>query len=253
MEPSGGSHERSRRASGTAEVRDLATYDADLREAVAAEYRDRQETRPDRRQGRRLDPETADAAVDRGCERIRDIEERVLSPAMCRIEADDPDRVLVGFEHRLKGPERIKEKVGRAMLDKGVTAEQALADIPDAVRYTFGYPEARYAAGVQADTLRLQGEGYELVKMRNTWASDQYRGINSQWREPHSGQRFEVQFHTAGSFHTKELTHHAYELLRSPGTSDEQARELRRFQRETTRRVPIPPGAEQILDFPKGA
>ena len=41
--------------------------------------------------------------------------------------------------------------------------------------------------------------------------SDQYKGINSQWIDPESGQRFEVQFHTRISFEAKQLTHDAYE------------------------------------------
>ena len=42
-----------------------------------------------------------------------------------------------------------------------------------------------------------------------------YKGINSQWIEPDSGQRFEVQFHTRISFEAKQLTHPAYERLRT--------------------------------------
>ena len=48
------------------------------------------------------------------------------------------------------------------------------------------------------------------------WSDDKYKGINSQWIEPDSGQRFEVQFHTRISFEAKQLTHHAYERLRTP-------------------------------------
>ena len=43
----------------------------------------------------------------------------------------------------------------------------------------------------------------------------QYKGINSQWIEPDTGQRFEVQFHTGISFEAKQLTHTAYEQLRT--------------------------------------
>ena len=34
------------------------------------------------------------------------------------------------------------------------------------------------------------------MKLKNLWAKEQYKGINSQWRRPETGLRFEVQFHT---------------------------------------------------------
>ncbi len=46
---------------------------------------------------------------------------------------------------------------------------------------------------------------------------DEYRGINSQWRDSQTGHRFEVQFHTVPSFEAKQVTHGAYERLRDQG------------------------------------
>jgi hypothetical protein len=37
-------------------------------------------------------------AIDQGCDRVREIEETVITPAMRRIEAEDPGRALVGLE-----------------------------------------------------------------------------------------------------------------------------------------------------------
>jgi hypothetical protein len=90
----------------------------------------------------------------------------------------------------------------------------AVADVPDAVRFTFEYSESHYTGGVLADVERLRGAGYELLKLKNLWAKDQYKGINSQWLRPETGLRFEVQFHTSESREAKELTHKAYERLR---------------------------------------
>ena len=87
--------------------------------------------------------------------------------------------------------------------------------MPDAIRYTFQYQEARYTQGVLADIVRLKDQGFKLDKLKNSWSDDQYKGINSQWIEPDTGQRFEVQFHTRISFEAKQLTHGAYERLRS--------------------------------------
>ena len=87
--------------------------------------------------------------------------------------------------------------------------------MPDAIRYTFQYREAHYTQGVWADIERLKDQGFELHKLKNSWSKEEYKGINSQWIEPDSGQRFEVQFHTRISFEAKQLTHDAYKLLRT--------------------------------------
>jgi hypothetical protein len=50
------------------------------------------------------------------------------------------------------------------------------------------------------DIERLKDQGFELDKLKNSWCDEQYKGINSQWIERASGQRFEVQFHTRISF-----------------------------------------------------
>ena len=61
-------------------------------------------------------------AIDQGYARVREIEEKTVTPAMRRIEAEDPDRHLVGLEHRLKGRERIEEKVTHDEQKKGLSA-----------------------------------------------------------------------------------------------------------------------------------
>ena len=58
-----------------------------------------------------VDAADRDYAIDQGYARVREIEEKTVTPAMRRIEAEDPDRHLVGLEHRLKGKERLTEKV----------------------------------------------------------------------------------------------------------------------------------------------
>src|SRR6202043_2086290 len=98
--------------------------------------------------------------------------------------------------------------------------KEAASLIPDAVRYTFQYGESRYSQGIRDDIARLREQGFEPVELRNSWTNEQYRGINSRWIDPVSGQRFELQFHTRISFEAKQITHGAYERLRS-GQADE--------------------------------
>ena len=115
----------------------------------------------------------------------------------------------------------------------------------------FTYSPQRYADGVRADVERLKAEGFELIKLKNLWADEQYKGINSQWRRPATGLRFEVQFHTPESLEAKELTHEAYERIRGPASH--------RAERESwslpapSQRVPRYPGGyrQAIKDYPE--
>ena len=153
--------------------------------------------------------------VEAACDLIADREREKITPALRAIESQDPDRHLIGFDDRRKGSDRIKDKVSRMMKELSFSLDEAIGYLPDAIRYTFEYRESRYTQGVWADITRLKDQGFELDKIKNTWSGEQYKGINSQWIEPDSGQRFEVQFHTRISFEAKQLTHNAYERLRT--------------------------------------
>ena len=132
-----------------------------------------------------------------------------------------------------------------------ISPDEAVSLVPDAIRYTFQYQEARYTRGVLADIERLKDQGLELDKLKNAWSDDQYKGINSQWIKPDTGQRFEVQFHTRISFEAKQLTHGAYERLRSQQADKFEELVLEAFQKKVTAEVPVPPGAESIPDYPE--
>ncbi|HEX6518984.1 MAG TPA: hypothetical protein VF070_03075 [Streptosporangiaceae bacterium] len=176
----------------------------------------------------------------------------MISPAMREIEACDPSRHLVGFEHRLKGQDRLKDKVAAQLLAQpDLTSAQAIVTVKDAVRFTFQYNDAHYVAGFYADSERLRARGFEQVELRNSWTDAQYRGINSRWREPDTGFTFEVQFHTQVSFEAKQLTHAAYERIRDPVTTRGERRDLEILQEGLTGEVPVPPGATDIKDYPQ--
>jgi hypothetical protein len=200
--------------------------------------------------GRYLDS-AANAEVEERCTSIAVAERTVISPAMHEIEASDPDRHLVGLDHRLKGPDRIKDKVARDIEEKGRTVPEALTSVKDTIRYTFVYREESYTDGVQADMARMESAGFKHVERRNTWIDEQYKGINSRWRDPDNGQIFEVQFHTKISFEAKQLTHCAYERLRDPTTDRAELRELRHLQVDICRQIPIPRGVTDISDYPE--
>jgi hypothetical protein len=200
---------------------------------------------------RRLTREqNSDAA--RTCADIRKEGKEIVLPAMQHIEAADPSRRLAGLKHMLKGQDRLKEKIADILfVESRLTARQALAKIPDAVRFTLTYNQQGYAEGVLSDVERLQADGFELVKLKNLWLKEQYKGINSQWRNPATGLRFEVQFHTPESLAAKELTHKAYERLRSTQISQAERDELEAYQRRVNVAITIPAGTADIEEFPK--
>jgi len=201
---------------------------------------------------RYLDP-VKNQRIDAECDRIADREKERILPGLRAVESQDPQRHLVGFDHRLKSRDRIKEKVCDTLKEQSeLSVDGAVSLVPDAIRFTFQYEDARYTRGVYADMARMREQGFQLKSTRNTWSDDQYKGINSQWIEPVSGQRFEVQFHTRISREAKELTHPAYERIRAVPKPDKfEQMVLEAFQKKVTAEVPIPPGATDIPDYPK--
>jgi hypothetical protein len=202
---------------------------------------------------RRLSPEQ-NAEASKCSADLRDEADRVILPAVLRVEAADPERRLAGLEHMLKGEDRLKEKIADVLsVEPQLTARQAVDKVPDAVRFTLTYSGERYNDGVIADIGRLRSEGFELIKLKNLWASEQYKGINSQWRRPETGVRFEIQFHTPASREAKELTHAAYERLRrsEAETSQTERDDLEVFQCRVNSLLVAPPNVDTINNFPE--
>jgi hypothetical protein len=159
---------------------------------------------------------------------------------------------LEGFKNRLKGEERLKEKVAeRREGEPDKTSAEILRKVPDAIRYTYCAQPENYTRGYYDIKERLESRGYEMYESRNTWDGTRYKGINTRW-VTQQGQRFELQFHTPESHHAKEyVTHPAYERFRNPLTSDEEREELKAFQREVCAHIQVPNGALDIPDFKK--
>lgn len=164
------------------------------------------------------------------------------------LDGADRGRELVGLEHRMKSTDAIKARVAEDMWLKGRTVNDAMANLTDAIRYTFAYPLGGYAAGVPADLRRLTAAGFAEVKLRNAWSWPRFRGITSCWREQSSGQTFEVQFHSRESFEAVGLTTPAYERLRNTRTSDAERAALVAFIERVFAAVPTPPGAAAVAD-----
>jgi hypothetical protein len=208
-------------------------------------YRERWPPQDERRDRRELAP-AVERELESGCENIQ-AAEREITGRLRAVESQQPGRALTGLEFCLKGRDRVIDKAAQYMREMpDFTPAQALAMVPDPVRYTFTYETDSYADGVLSELDRLKAAGFEMTKLKNQWSNEEYRGINSQWLDAWTGQRFEIQFHTAFSFEAKQITHGAYERLRSHDITDDEELELQDFQRRVTAAIPWPPDAVEI-------
>jgi hypothetical protein len=183
-------------------------------------------------------------------ERIRPIEEKV-SATVQEVEEEVLDCDLVGLGNRLKGEERFKEKVSDELRGKPYRSIAEITErMPDAIRYTFQFDADRYAAGYWNIRDRLELSDSEHIMTRNSWDDTDYKGVNTRWLSP-EGQVFEVQFHTPESYQAKQLTHTAYERLRTGPAPGAERPELEAFQQDVSARVPTPQGALAIPNFRK--
>ncbi|HEV8222871.1 MAG TPA: hypothetical protein VGQ05_21605, partial [Streptosporangiaceae bacterium] len=121
------------------------------------------------------DNKTADRVLDRA----RQAEQK-LTDSMTAIEAEIPGANLVGLNHRLKHEDRFKDKTAENLaLKPGSSADKEASAVSDAVRYTYQLPSEGYTRGYEEACSRLQLDGNSLIRSKNLWGEEQYKGINS--------------------------------------------------------------------------
>ena len=192
------------------------------------------------------------AAVAEAIGRTRKAEPAISADAEAVGQENRHDGWLEGFKHRLKGEDRLSEKIAEQLeVEPQTTAAEALHEIPDAIRYTYCFEPEKYTKGYYDIKERYESRGHEMYYSQNYWTDPEYKGVNTRWVTP-EGQRFEVQFHTPESFHAKhDVTHFAYERIRNLATSDEERGKLKEFQREVSSWVRVPDGAAGIPNYRK--
>jgi hypothetical protein len=200
--------------------------------------------------GRYLSPER-NAQADAAIARVRDAE-HAISADLCTAERENTAGArLEGYDCRVKGADRLKEKVAGQLVSGSpdATPAEVLSQLPDAIRYTLCAGPADYTKAYHEVKARLEASGHEMYECRNSWNNPEYKGINTRW-VTHEGVRFEVQFHTPDSFHAKQhITHESYERLRNLLTTDTERGELEEFQREVSSHVRAPEGTSGIPDY----
>jgi hypothetical protein len=172
--------------------------------------------------------------------------ESVLTPQLREI-AHRVDGQLFGEEFARKGADSFKRKLADEIAaDPLLPMSAHLANMKDAVRYTVGLPGHGYAEGARRVVDAMLDHGYQPVKFTNMWGEPEgYRGINSFWHDPRTGQVFEVQFHTEASFQAKTETHGLYEIERTTHDPVERERATTEMNHRFAQ-VPVPDGAADI-------
>jgi hypothetical protein len=123
----------------------------------------------------------------------------------------------VGRQWWVKSQESLARKILQDMRARGWSADEAAAQVNDALRFTITYPDGSLTGSVERALERLRGQGYEVLEVKNSWVEgNRYKGINVDLRAP-DGLRFELQLHTPESWQLKQQTHGLYEVVRDPG------------------------------------
>ena len=168
-----------------------------------------------------------------------------IEPALTANMKDLADKYgtkLEGLNFRLKTQESLTRKIADSAKNDDKTPAEAARNISDANRYTMVADPANYRASAEAVQKDLQAQGYD-VNVKNYWQeTSNYKGVNMALTDP-SGNRIELQFHTAESLAMKETTNHPlYESYRKMDTNTPQAIALNAQMVANSASLRTPPG-----------
>jgi len=173
--------------------------------------------------------------------------EKSVTPMLKQL-AEEHGFEPIGLEYRLKTIKSLKDKLSRDMIEEGKPLDQIKKNVSDVLRYTASFAPEKLAKGTDGVLKDLQKQGYQVVKLKNTWPDDKisYKGINVQLVTP-DGQKMELQFHTPDSFWLKdEGTHDLYEEMRRPDISQQRKKQLDNIQLEMAKLLEKPRDIDEI-------
>jgi hypothetical protein len=136
--------------------------------------------------------------------------------------------------------------------------ERKLLDTPpdkikDSLRYTVTYEPDKLATNANKAMSELETMGYEKLQVKNTFEPGaQYMGVNTFFKDPATGQIFELQFHTPASFEVKQyLTHDLFEQARVlPSGSAERLAIEAQITRISDTNIVIPRDVRNVRKYP---
>ena len=167
-----------------------------------------------------------------------------LEPAITKdLQAAEDDLArLDGLDFRFKSQESLARKIISDAHEKGVSLDEAAAQINDVLRYTIRIEPSVYVSKATEYLKTLEAKGYSVVKFKNMWNGDIYKGVNTQIEAP-TGFVFELQVHTPDSLAMREKTHKYYEISRDEKSTKEEVDDAVRTMTELVKELEIPEGA----------
>lgn len=155
---------------------------------------------------------------------------------------------MFGYDFRFKSTDKIAEKIGRVMVEKGLTFDEAAADIKDALRYTAHFSEEEFGERAQRVIDGLRATNPEVV-VKNTWPPEKgipYKGVNVNVTRA-DGFRYEIQFHTPESQAVKDRMHLLYEQQRVLPPQSARWRQLESEMLSIGNGQPVPRDAYRVF------
>ncbi|MGW0432201.1 hypothetical protein ACWDV4_06605 [Micromonospora sp. NPDC003197] len=113
------------------------------------------------------------------------------------------------------------------------------------VRYSVELSSGTYVDGVRRTLEGLIDQGYRPIRLNNGWGSGRVGGVVSHWRDPGTGQEFQVRVDTPESRAAHDAVRNWLEARRS-GADQGRLQELFDHRQDALSRVRTPEGAEGI-------
>ena len=153
---------------------------------------------------------------------------------------------LDGLEFRKKTAESLARKIISDSQAENISLSKAASKINDALRYTTIFGPDTFAKEYLKMKQKLIAEGYQVVKVKNTWLIDgPYKGVNTVIEK--DGIIFEMQYHTQESFDLKNgPLHELYEKYRDTSTSDRERMKLFKEMLDLSNELEIPKNIERV-------
>ena len=153
---------------------------------------------------------------------------------------------LAGLEFRKKTVESLSRKIISDSQVENISLAKATSKINDALRYTTIFDPDTFTKEYLEMKQKLIAEGYQVVKVKNTWLIDgPYKGVNTVIEKDNI--IFEMQYHTQESFDLKNgPLHELYEKYRDTSTSDRERMKLFKEMLDLSNELEIPKNIERV-------
>ena len=153
---------------------------------------------------------------------------------------------LAGLEFRKKTVESLSRKIISDSQVENISLAKATSKINDALRYTTIFDPDTFTKEYLEMKQKLIAEGYQVVKVKNTWLIDgPYKGVNTVIEKDNI--IFEMQYHTQESFDLKNgPLHELYEKRRLSSTTKAERHKLDAEMVKLSKTLKVPKNIERV-------